>query len=138
MDTRRAVKQGFRYGITGSAGLVINLGLLFVFVEYAEVRESTAALLSSGIAMSFTFIITEHWVFSPYEPDGRQTTLKRAPLYHLVMVAGKGVNYGIYIILLSLEVWYPVAWLIGSVTVFGGTFLMNRFVWHRTTSYSVE
>jgi putative flippase GtrA len=138
MDMRRTVKQGFRYGITGGAGLVINLGLLFVLVEYAEMRESIAALLSSGITLSVTFIATENWVFSLYQSDGRQTTLKRAPLYYLVMVAGKGVNYGIYIILLSLEVWYPVAWLIGSVTVFGGTFLMNRFVWHRTTSYSVE
>lgn len=135
---RRTVKQGFRYGITGGAGLVINLGLLFVLVEYAEMRESIAALLSSGITLSVTFIATENWVFLLYQSDGRQTTLKRAPLYYLVMVAGKGVNYGIYILLLSLEVWYPVAWLIGSVTVFGGTFLVNRFVWHRTTSYSVE
>jgi putative flippase GtrA len=138
MDIRRAIKQGFRYGITGGAGLVINLGFLFVLVEYAEMSELIAAVLSSGITLSLTFIATEHWVFALYESDGRQTTLKRAPLYYLVMVAGKGVNYGIYIILLSLEVWYPVAWLIGSVTVFGGTFLMNRFVWHRTTSYSVE
>jgi putative flippase GtrA len=48
MDIRRAIKQGFRYGITGGAGLVINLGLLFVLVEYAEMSESIAAVLSSG------------------------------------------------------------------------------------------
>lgn len=132
MDIRREIKQGFRYGITGGAGLVINLGILFVLVEYAEITESIAAVLSSGITLSLTFIATENWVFALYQSDGRQTTFKRVPLYYLVMVAGKGANYGIYILLLSLEVWYPVAWLIGSVTIVGGTFLANRFVWYRT------
>lgn len=138
MDSRRTVTQITRYGITGGGGLILNLALLIGFVDLFGFPESIAALLSTGLTLFMTFFVIERWVFTSYLSDDGRAAFKRAPIYYLVMISGKGVNFVIYLMLLSVNVWYPVAWGSGSIVVFGGTFLMNRFVWRRTADSATD
>jgi putative flippase GtrA len=128
------IKQLIRYGITSSGGLIFNLLLLSALVEVGGLDEIIAAATSAGVTLLLTFTIVQGWVFNQHQAQSRQIIAKRASMYYIVMIISKIVNIVIYSFLLWLNVWYLVAWIIGSGTVFGGTFIMNRYVWTKTAS----
>jgi putative flippase GtrA len=122
------IEELVHFGLTGASGLVANVLLLSVFVEIGRVSEPVAAVLSTGTVMFGTFLLTDRWVFDTYETRSG-SWLRRVGSYYGVMVTAKGINYGIYLLLLRLDVRYQVAWIVGSVLVFAGTFSVNRFLW---------
>lgn len=128
MAERREVLSLARYGVTGAAGLALNTGLLVAIVEIGGVPETPAAVLSAAVTLAATFALTDRWVFA--NSSGGSTT-SRLWRYYATMVSGKAVNFGIYVVLVGLDVWYPFAWVVGSVVVFFGTFLANRATWRR-------
>lgn len=133
MDFERLVGQLLRYGATGASGLAINVVVLMALIEIIKLPKTDSAIISAGVTLGVTFVMSERWVFQAYVADDVRTVVSRIPVYYVVMIAGKTVNFGIYVILLGIGVWYPLAWIIGSVLVFALTFLANRFAWKRTT-----
>ena len=127
------IKQLVRYGVTSIGGLIFNLLLLSALVEVAGVDEISAAMVSAGITLLLTFAVVQGWVFNGYQVQSRKTIVKRASMYYLIMIISKAVNLVIYSLLVWLNIWYPIAWLIGSGTVFSGTFIMNRYIWTKTS-----
>lgn len=126
------VAEIVKYGITGFSGLVANLLLLSLFVETEVFSKSIAALVSMSLVLLGSFVLTDRWVFT--EPIGSHSTVgpaHRGSAYYAVMLGGKGLNYALYLLLLEGNVWYPVAWVVGSVIAFFGTFSVNRILWHR-------
>jgi putative flippase GtrA len=128
------INQLVRYGITSLSGLTLNLLLLSALVEVARMGEIIAAVVSTVVTLLITFSGVERWVFSRQQAQSRRIIIKRASAYYLIMAVGKAINIMIYSILLWLNIWYPIAWLIGSGMVFGGTFVMNRYFWNKTAS----
>ncbi|QLD84795.1 GtrA family protein [Natronomonas halophila] len=126
------IVQLLRYGISSLGGLIFNLLLLSALVEIADVGEIPAAVVSAGIALLLTFALNQGWVFSQYQAKSKQVLAKRASFYYIIMIGGKSANIVIYSVLLKLNIWYPLAWVIGSGIVFGVTFLLNRNIWTRT------
>jgi putative flippase GtrA len=131
-DPPGVVGQLLRYGMTGGAGLLVNVGLLVVLVDLLQFSPVWSPLVSTGVALTLTLFVTERWVFARYGAEDGRALATRAPGYYLVMIAGKAANYGIYLLLLATGVPYALAWVIGSAIVFFGTFTANRFVWRRT------
>lgn len=128
------IKQVIQYGITSSGGLIFNLLLLSALVEMGDLNEIIAAAISTGVTLLFSFTIVQGWVFNQYQVQSRQMIAKRASMYYIVMSISKIINMAIYSSLVWLNIWYPVAWIIGSGTVFIGTFTMNRYLWTKTAS----
>jgi putative flippase GtrA len=131
-DPRTLAGQILRYGTTGAAGLAVNVSLLVVLVDVLGYSPVWSPAVSTAVALSLTLVATQVWVFARHEAGDRRSLAARAPSYYLVMVVGKALNYGIYLPLYDAGVAYPVAWVIGSVVVFFGTFAANRFVWIHT------
>lgn len=117
-----------RYATTGAGGLALNTGLLLVLVELGGIPRTPAAVLSAALTLTLTYVVTDRWVFAEHDGAGGRGTLLR---YYTTMVTGKSVNVGIYVGLVHLGVWYPLAWIAGSVIVFVGTYLTNRAMWRR-------
>lgn len=115
------IRTLIRYGATGVTGLTINVCLLVGLVDIAGIGEIPAAITSALVALGVSFFLTDRWVF---EPGGARML---GP-YLVVMLSAKGLNLGIYILLLDY-VWYAVAWIVGSVLTFGTTFVVNRYLW---------
>lgn len=132
MFTSQRVRELGRFAVSGGGGLVLNLLILTALVELVGIREEYAALLSGAFGLLASFTATNWWVFneSPAE-NNVDGVLKRGVAYYAIMIGGKGINYVIYIYLLTLGVWYPAAWAIGSVLVFLATFSMNKMLWYR-------
>lgn len=130
MVRERSVKEIIRFGFVGSAGFMLNVLLLILLVELLFVPEHLAAIISAILVLSGTFIATNEWVFKAIPTKNKGDLIKRGVSYYIIMLTAKSVNYVIYIVLLSIGIWYPVAWIIGSVAVFVGTFSLNRLMWN--------
>lgn len=128
-DLLALARQLLRYGVTGGTGLLFNLALLAVLVELAGVPATWGPILSTSAAFGLTFLLTERWVFGRFRSPDARTVAGRATAYYGVMAAGKLLNYGIYLLLLGWAVPYLLAWVVGSVLVFFGTFAANRYLW---------
>jgi|AntDeeMetageno50_2_1112565.scaffolds.fasta_scaffold00116_14 putative flippase GtrA len=124
-------KELVRSAAVGVTGLMMNVAFMMLFVEVFQVYEEIAAIYSTILVLVGGFIATNWWVFT--EVDNRHNTdrlLKRGSSYYGIMLTSKLINYGIYLGLISIKVWYPLSWLIGSISVFIFTFSLNRLVWY--------
>lgn len=119
-------RQMVRYGIKGGVATLINVGLMALLVEVLGVGETWAPIISTLILIpTYGYPVMNRFVFKT--ADGFD--LPRLGKYTATIFAGNAVNYGLYVGLLSVGVWYPVAWIIGGVIVFLGTFSVNRHIW---------
>lgn len=125
-------KQVIRFAVVGGTGLIANILLLVLFVEMLNIAERLAAIYSTLIVLIGGFIATNWWVFTGVDDNSANTLLKRGSSYYGIMLTSKLVNYGIYSVLISIGVWYPLAWTTGSICVFLATFSLNRLVWYKT------
>lgn len=131
-DALETAREAVRFAVIGGTGLLANTAILMLLVEVVQVSEIIAAIFSTLLVLAGGFIATNWWVFASVD-NGNTTKglLKRSSSYYAVMLTGKIINYGIYLILLSFNIWYPLAWFFGSITVFAGTFISNRFIWYK-------
>lgn len=121
-----------RYGAKGTLTTTLNVGLMAALVELLGFEPALAAIVSTCTLLVLGYTLMNRWVFADAPtPDGAREHLRRGVAYYGVILSGKGINYALFLGLLAVGVWYPAAWLIGSVTVFFGTFTANRWVWKR-------
>jgi putative flippase GtrA len=131
MVSKRSIAELVRFGFIGGAGFISNLLLLILLVELLFIPEYLAAIISAILVLLGTFLATNKWVFKNSQTKTKIALLKRGVGYYTIMLIAKAINYIIYVFLLSIDVWYPIAWIIGSVFVFAGTFILNRSMWNR-------
>jgi putative flippase GtrA len=128
-DLLTLIKQAGRFAVVGGSGLIVNLVLLTGLVEVVNIPEPYAAVISTGVVLLGGFVFTDSWVFGEVG-DQDTPVANRGTGYFAVMVSGKLLNYGLYLILLSFDVPYLAAWFVGSIFVFVLTFTGNRMLWY--------
>lgn len=131
MVSEKSIREVIRFGFVGGSGFIANALVLIILVELLFIPEYLAAIISAMLVLSGSFIATNEWVFKRIGTKNKNSLLKRGIGYYIIMLTAKAVNYIIYLFLLSIDVWYPIAWIIGSAAVFVGTFSLNRLMWDR-------
>lgn len=128
----RDIREVIRFAAVGGTGLMANIALLMFFVEMMLLSERLAAILSTFLVLIGGFVATNWWVFVERNNDSTILgVIKRGGSYYLIMSLGKALNYVIYLGFLAVDIWYPLAWFLGSILVFAATFSLNRFVWDK-------
>lgn len=123
--------QLVRYGIKGAVATGANVGLMALLVEFGGLRPGVAAVISTCSLLILGYVVMNRFVFAKQDgPSGVRGHLRRGAAYYAVILSGKGANYVLFLALLHVGVWYPLAWVVGSGTVFLGTFSANRWLWH--------
>lgn len=123
--------QLVRWGIRAVGGLAANIVLLTFWVEHVGLAEWLAIVPNWLILSALMYGVTDKWVFAGFESASSLVGhIKQFAGSESIMLAAKGVNYGIYLGLLSLMD-YRLAWIIGAVVSFGVTFFGNRWWWAR-------
>lgn len=127
----RTLGQLVRWGIRAVGGLAVNIILLTFWVEYVGLAE-WLAIIPNWVILSVTmYAVTDKWVFAGFESASSLAGhVKQFAGSESIMLAAKGLNYAIYLGLLSL-IDYRLAWIVGAVISFGVTFLGNRWWWAR-------
>lgn len=126
----RELGQVVRWGIKSVGGLLANLGLLTVWVEYLAIPPEFAVGINWLLISLVGYVVTDKWVFGESEsPTGPLAIAKQYLGMQSVMTVGKLLNYAIYVGLIHIGNDYRVAWASGAVVVFIATFLGNRYLW---------
>ncbi len=112
-----------KFSIVGLSGILVNEGVLLIFVEFLGWDKRLAVLPAIELSILNNFIWNDLWTFRD---------LRRKPLYlrlfnfHLAALAGAVVQGLIYLILLYVGIHYLIANLIAIGFSFIVRFLFNR------------
>lgn len=81
--------QIVRYLISGGTAAIVDLGLLFVFVEWLSIYYIIAAIIAFLISFVVSFVLQKYWTFK----DARtQDVHKQVSVYFLVALINLGIN----------------------------------------------
>ena len=132
----REWKKVFKFGIVGISGIVVNLVLLFLLVEYASINKDLASPVAIELAILNNFIWNDLWTFRTGENRKYSSRWHRLAAFNIVSAGGAVINYGIFLLLTAwFGVYYITAQFIGILLGFVWNFMVNRRVtWKRTQS----
>lgn len=120
-----------RYGLKGLGFVGLNIAVQMALVELGGLRPAVAAAVSTACMPFLGYVAMNRFVF----PDAgaaetRRGYVTRFGKYYATNLSSKAANYGIFLALLYVGVWYPVAYAVGAGVVFLGTFSLNNYFWH--------
>ncbi|MCK9631610.1 MAG: glycosyltransferase family 2 protein [Methanoregula sp.] len=139
----REWKKVFKFGIVGISGIIVNLGILFLLVEYTCLNEYTdnfiAIAIAGAVAIEISilnnFIWNDLWTFHSQENRKYSSRWHRLVAFNIVSAGGAAINWGVLLILTgSFGFYYMAAQFIGTLIGFIWNFTVNRrFTWGRTS-----
>lgn len=113
-----------KYGIVGVSGTIIDVGLLYAFVEYGHIPLLSAAALSFIFAVANNFYWNKKWTFG----DTSTRYAKQYIKYLIVSLIALVLNMIVLYALTTLfGLWYIFAKLATSGVIFVWNFTINKF-----------
>jgi len=127
----------FRFGIVGITGIVVNLGILYILVEYGHLSNNPLDLVASAIAIEISilnnFILNDFWTFRSLENSKYSSRWQRLAAFNIVSAGGAVINWTVFLVLTAgFGIYYLAAQFIGTLLGFVWNFTVNRRVtWTR-------
>jgi dolichol-phosphate mannosyltransferase len=123
----------FRFGIVGISGIVVNLGLLYVLVQYLHSEDLLASFIATELAILNNFVWNDTWTFRSVENKELSSRWHRLIAFNVVSAGGVAINLGIFYALTRwFGIYYLLAQLVGILIAFSWNFLLNRrLTWGR-------
>lgn len=120
------IKQ-IRFVIAGGTGALLNLGLMYLFVNILEMNsrilENIASVLSLELSIIFSFIINRNWTWRHRIQNNKYSILRQLAYFHIAV----GVSVLLRILIYPLIQYLHVNYLLN--TAFGIVFgaIINYF-----------
>ncbi len=118
------LRQFLKFSLVGASGAVIDLGVLYLLVQFFWVWYIAAATISFLLAVTNNFLWNKFWTFrDPSRRYGRQYTQ-----FLVVSTVGLGLNNVILFLLVEgLGLWYMWAKVFAIVVVLAWNFTANKY-----------
>lgn len=116
------LRDMFLYGCASVVALSVDVGLLYLLVEYADMNHVAAATISFLGGLIMNYGLARLFVFKHSKLPFRQEFL----LYGVIGIAGLGLNDLIIYLLVWLQVWYMYAKAVSVAVVFFFNFFGRR------------
>lgn len=119
-----------KFSLVGSAGLGIGLATIFICVEYFLIPKSYAWFISTAVTVLFNFCLNNLFTWPDRRASSFLKTTHRLGLYYFFNSLSISINYLVYRIILSFDIYYILA-VLGGVAVSTGLnfFWSDFFVW---------
>lgn len=113
-----------KYGISGVTGGVVQVTLLYVFVDYFGLWYIRGVVFAFTISLAITFVLQKFWTFQDYSINNfHQQSFK----YVVIALGALLLNVVfMYVLVDIVHLWHIAAQGIVVGVVGGITFLMNR------------
>jgi len=126
-------KRVFKFGLVGISGILVNLGILYLLVEFFLINKDFASAIAIEVAILNNFIWNDLWTFPSEESRKVSNKWHRLVAFNVVSAGGALINIGIFIILTNwFTVYYMTAQFIGILIGFIWNFMVNRRVTWRS------
>jgi dolichol-phosphate mannosyltransferase len=120
------LKRFIKFCVVGASGFCVNLGLLALFVEVANMHKVWAQVPSYQISILTNFAFNEYWTFRDRRTPGLKAFLIRAVKFNLVSQVGWGINIGVYYVALNVAgIYYIVSQIIAIAVATLWNFFTN-------------
>ncbi len=121
---RKIIDEFFKFGIVGTLGAIINLGVLYALTEFAGLYYILSAVFAFIIAVTSNFFLNKIWTF---KEKVKHKTAKKYVQFFSVALFALGVNLAIlYSLTEFIGLWYMFSELIAKVMVFLINFAGNK------------
>ena len=122
--SQEEMNRGWKYLAVGLFTFLLDLTLLYFFVEFLSVREFLAAGISFGLMTTLNYLLNRRFAFS-----GTDTELKKGYIF-FIFFAVLGVITTSGLMFLSVDLWgfgYLIPRIIIAVFVSISTYFLNYF-----------
>lgn len=115
--------QFFKYAVTGSSAVVLDMCSLFILKEYAGMRPVLAVIINQLFIINYVFFLNKYWSFQSFGMTGRQ-------MLRFIIVAC--LNYSIAISWMwffsdQLSVNYLLARILNIAVAVSWNFLLYKY-----------
>ena len=126
----RNFEQFFKYCVVGTSSALIDLGGLYLLVEYANFSVIPAATISFLVAVVNGYAFNRIWTFKSKASNYQ----KQFVTFLLVALVGLALNtLFMFLFVEQIRIWYMFAKVLTSILVLGWSFLANRYWTFETT-----
>jgi dolichol-phosphate mannosyltransferase len=126
------IHRFFRFSLVGLSGALVNLGLLYLLVEYVHLGKSLAWFIAVSLSILNNYLWNSIFTYPDRDTGTGRKLAKRAAGYYLVSLAAVGLNYIVYVAGMSLGFSYLLAALAGIlVTTLLNFILAEEIIWRR-------
>lgn len=100
-----------KFGIVGASGIVVNMSILYLFVEYVKFPYFVASLIAIELSILSNFTINLVWTWK--DRVSKVSFWTKLLRYHI----GVGVTAfaGNYLILIGLTEWFGIHYLLSNL-----------------------
>ncbi|MCK5510743.1 glycosyltransferase family 2 protein [Candidatus Parcubacteria bacterium] len=121
-----------KFCIVGGSGVIVNLGFLFVLVEYFDFNKNLAWLISVLLSIASNFILNNIFTYNDRKSSSHNQSIKRIIYYYLISLAVMIFNFAIYKFFMLLGFYYIVSAFIGILfSTFLNFILVTKIVWKK-------
>ncbi len=114
-----------KFGFVGALGTIINLGLLYVLVEFGGLHKILSSAIAIEIAIINNFLFNHFWTFKNNKK--KKSFVLRGLQFNLASLGTIAINMGVFILLTKYySVYYLLAQFIGIVVAFILNFLLSK------------
>ena len=123
-----------KFCFVGLIGVAVNLGTLFLLVEYWGISQYTAWLVAVLLSILSNFIFNNIITFGDRTVDNLISRIAQICKYYLLSLGMLVVNFGIYYFALSLGLYYMFSATAGIIVAMLFNYVLASFlVWPSTT-----
>jgi putative flippase GtrA len=116
------LKDISKYGLVSVFALVVDVGLLYLFVDHAQMYYMYAATIAFCCGLTVNYSLAKIFVFK----KSKMSSVQEFIWYTTIGVIGLGLNDLIIYLLVWLQVWYMYAKAVSVAIVFFFNFFGRR------------
>ncbi len=118
-----------RYVFYGGLVSVINIILLYVFVEFLKIDYTISNIISMIICITITYILSKLFIFSRKVSIGRK---KEFLSYVIISIISIGIDtLVLYICTSLLSIYYLLSKIIAIIVSTGVNFILKRMIYEK-------
>ena len=127
------VRRFIKFCLVGSSGVLVNMGLLWLFTELVGLFYLVSAAIAIETSIINNFFLNDIWTFRDRRTPGKAARLMRLLKFNLVSAAGIGINMGVlWACTEGLGIYYLLSNLCGIAAAMLWNFIANlSWTWRR-------
>ena len=134
-NLHKKFKPFLKYCVVGVSGTAVDVGMLYIFIEYFNLPLLTATTLAFLLAVANNFLLNKIWTFENKSKNYKKLFIK----FLIVSVVGLILtNLSMYTLVEIAGIWYIYSKLITSGIVLTWNFLGNKFWTFSITTKTLE
>ncbi len=105
----------YKFCLVGGSGVIVNLGSLFILVEYVKINKDISWAIAITISIISNFLLNSVFTYSDKKASGTEN-MQRLVYYYLLSLVVMALNFTIYKTGITIGFHYIISALAGTLS----------------------